>query len=218
MNERTANLIRDELEQDIVLGKFKPGDRLDEVAMAARFGVSRTPIREALAQLAASDLIELKRSRGAFVRGATIEELVQMFEVMAELEAMCGRLSARRMSADEIVSLRKAHQACTEACDSQDTDQYYYCNELFHGLIYAGCSNTFLKTQTETLRNRLKPYRRMQLHVPNRVQASLAEHERIVEAIEARDEQVVDCVIKAHIQVQGEKFNALVTSMSKTAE
>lgn len=217
MSDRTADRLRDALEQDILLGALKPGERLDEVALAERFGVSRTPIREALAQLSAGNLVDIKPRRGAFVRRVTVRDVVEMFEVMAELEAMCARLAARRMGATQIDGLRLAHEGCMTAAADGDADRYYYENETFHGRIYEGCANRFLRQQTEALRNRLKPYRRMQLRMPHRVAASLAEHEKIIRAIAAGDEAGVDALIKAHILIQGEKFNALLNNLPELA-
>ena len=92
---RRAETLREALEQDIVTGKFRPGDRLDEQSLAARFEVSRTPIREALMQLASTGLVELQARRGAFVASLSFKDVVERFEVMAGLEGMCGALAAR---------------------------------------------------------------------------------------------------------------------------
>lgn len=205
--------LRDALEQDILLGALKPGERLDELGLAARFKVSRTPVREALAQLSSSGLVEVRPRRGAIVRGVSLAELVEMFEVMAELEAMCGRLAARRMSEPQRQALLAAHERCGTALAAGDENRYYYDNETFHGVIYAACGNRFLVSETERLRNRLKPYRRLQLRVPHRMNDSYSEHRAIVDAILARDEAAIGKVIRKHIMIQGERFNELLASM-----
>ena len=92
-----AHQLRDTLEDEIVNGRLQPGDRLDEASLAARFNVSRTPIREALQQLVAAGLVQSEPKRGTFVARIGIPQLIEMFEVMAELEGMCGRLAARRI-------------------------------------------------------------------------------------------------------------------------
>ena len=97
MTGRRADSIRETLEQVIVTEAFADGDRLDETRLSERFSVSRTPLREALQMLAASGLVQLVPHRGAYVRHPGVVELVQMFEVMAELEGMCGRLAAKRL-------------------------------------------------------------------------------------------------------------------------
>ena len=83
--------VRDQLEDDIVNGRMRPGEQVQIDALMARFGVSRTPVREALQQLEISGLVEVLPKRGTFVAEVGTAELIQMFEVMAELEAMCSR-------------------------------------------------------------------------------------------------------------------------------
>src|SRR4029453_2541526 len=95
---RRAEALRDEIEQDIVTGRLKPGERLDEQSLAARFAVSRTPIREALMQLASTGLVSLQPRRGAFVASLSFKDVIERFEVMAALEGMCGSLAARRIT------------------------------------------------------------------------------------------------------------------------
>ena len=111
MEKRRADTIAEELEERIFDGTFPDGCRLDEVRLAENFGVSRTPLREALQRLARSGLVELVPRRGAFVRQPGPVELIEMFEVMAEFEAVCGRLAAKRISDDALAQLRDAQQA-----------------------------------------------------------------------------------------------------------
>ncbi len=93
---RTEELVN-ELEKDILEGKLKPGARLDEQVLAKRFKVSRTPVREALRQLKSSGMVEIRQHQGAIVKSFTIPEFIELIQVMAELEGLCARLSARRM-------------------------------------------------------------------------------------------------------------------------
>jgi DNA-binding GntR family transcriptional regulator len=109
---RRADALRDQLEQDIVTGTLRPGERLDEQGLAARFGVSRTPIREALMQLATAGLVTLRQRRGAFVASLSLKEIIERFEVMAALEGACGALAARRITDGERRELLEAHEAC----------------------------------------------------------------------------------------------------------
>jgi DNA-binding GntR family transcriptional regulator len=119
---RRADALRDELEQDIVTGTLRPGERLDEQTLAARFGVSRTPIREALMQLASAGLIQLQPRRGAFVASLSLREVIERFEVMAALEGACGALAARRLTDEERARLLEAHEACIHEAPRGDTD------------------------------------------------------------------------------------------------
>ncbi|NDW03259.1 GntR family transcriptional regulator [Jiella pacifica] len=206
--------IRDVLEQEIVTGERSAGERLDEQAVAARFGVSRTPVREAINQLASAGLVELIPNRGAFVRETGLGEMVEMFEVMAELEGMAGRLAARRISAAARSRLRAALAACEGAAAREAPDDYYYENERFHQAIYDACGNGFLAEEARRLHLRLKAFRRLQLRVPQRMHQSLAEHRDIVAAIEAGDGERAEAGLKSHIMVQGERFADLVASLT----
>jgi DNA-binding GntR family transcriptional regulator len=209
--------LRDTLEDEIVNGRLQPGDRLDEASLAARFKVSRTPIREALQQLAAAGLVQSESKRGTFVARIGIPQLVEMFEVMAELEGMCGRLAARRISETECRELKAAMQACRDAANEGDTDAYYYENERFHYTIYHASHNQFLIQSAHQLHQRLKPYRRLQLRVRNRVPTSVEEHARIVDAILAGDPMQAEASLKNHILIQGERFTDFIASVAQAA-
>src|ERR1700749_2269328 len=112
---RLSERLRESIEEEIATGKLLPGSHLDEAELATRFGVSRTPIREALSLLLGEGLVENRPRRGTVVAQITPHRLIEMFEVMAELEAMCARLAARRMSDDDLAALQVAHDECRGA-------------------------------------------------------------------------------------------------------
>jgi DNA-binding GntR family transcriptional regulator len=205
--------LREAIEERIATGEFPPGMHLDETELAHRFGVSRTPLREALIQLSSTGIVALRPRRGAVVEEITPQRLLEMFEVMAELEALCGRLAARRMSDADHAVLLQAHKACEAACRSNDADAYYHQNELFHLAIYAGTHSGFLSEQTSAMHRRLRPYRRLQLRVRNRVTNSFNEHGGIVEALLAGNAELASERLRAHILVQGERFGDLLASL-----
>jgi len=214
MKNRSQEL-RDAIEDLIATGQLRPGDHLDETELATRFQVSRTPIREALIQLASMGLVVIRPRRGAVVAEIAPQRLVEMFEVMAELEAMCGRLAARRMTPEDQANLLAAHEACHAACIAGDADDYYYKNEQFHDAIYAGSRNAFLAEQARMLHRRLRPYRRLQLRVRNRLANSYAEHDGVVKAIMAGDGDLTANLLRQHIIVQGQRFADLIASLSQ---
>ena len=195
------------------MGRLPPGTRLDEMQLSIRFKVSRTPIREALMQLASVGIVESRPRRGAIIPLLTAQRLTGMFEVMAELEAMCGRLAARRMSEPEHRELLDAHAACDLVRSSPD--DYYYRNEEFHHVIYRGSHNAFLGEQVSALRQRLRPYRRLQLRVRDRIGNSFLEHQGLVEAILAGDGDLAAERLRTHVLVQGERFTDLMASLSR---
>ena len=213
MRNQGTGRLKDEIENEIIAGRFQPGERLDEVSLAERYGVSRTPIREALHALAASGLLEVRPHRGTIVAEVSPDRLFEMFEVMAEMEAMCGRLAARRMTEAEHGELGTAHRACGIAEQKGDSDQYYYENERFHFCIYEGSHNGFLADQCKTLHRRLQAYRRLQLRVRNRMTTSYREHGEIAAAIKAGNGEDAADKLRRHVLVQGDRFADLVSSL-----
>lgn len=214
---RRADALRDELEQGIVTGTLRPGERLDEQTLAARFGVSRTPIREALMQLASAGLIELQPRRGAFVASLSLKEVIERFEVMAALEGACGALAARRLTDQERGRLLQAHEACCNEARGGDADAYYYANERFHHVLYEASHNAYLAEQSRQLHDRLKPYRRLQLRALSRVAASLAEHQAVVDAVLAGDGERAERVLKDHILIQGDRLSDFIATFATAA-
>jgi len=218
MNIRRADAIAEELEQLIFSGEFADGDRLDENKLAKRFDVSRTPVREAFQKLSLSGLVEQLPRRGVFVRQPGPVELLEMFEVMAEIEAVCGRLAARRISDAALDLLQDANAKCQRAVEKGNADAYYRENERFHHLIYKQSGNGFLEQEALRLHKRLRPFRRIQLHLRGRMKQSMSEHKAIVQAlIDAEPERVANA-LRDHVAVQGEKFHHLIASLKAAAE
>lgn len=210
-----SEILRETIAEMIAVGKFPPGYHLDEAELAATFKVSRTPIREALIQLASMGVLVIRPRRGAVVAEISPERLVEMFEVMSELEAMCGRLAARRMSPEEHARLVAAHEACKDSHDVHDPDAYFYKNEAFHEQIYAGSHNAFLAEQARNLHRRLRPYRRLQLRVRDRVAASYEEHGKVVQAIIDGNGELTAELLRSHIVIQGQRFADLIASLAQ---
>ncbi|MDE4275743.1 GntR family transcriptional regulator [Phaeobacter gallaeciensis] len=218
MGQRRADSIAEELEELIFDGTFADGDRLDEVRLAEQFGVSRTPLREAFQRLALSGLVQLIPRRGAFVRQPGPVELMEMFEVMAELEAVCGRLAAKRISDQALDELNDANAKCQAAVDAQDSDAYYVENERFHRILYRESGNGFLEQEACKLHKRLKPFRRQQLRFRGRLAQSMDEHKAVVQALVRGDGETAANALRDHVAVQGEKFHTLMASLKSAAE
>jgi DNA-binding GntR family transcriptional regulator len=218
MDKRRPDHIAKALEEQIFDGTFSDGERLDEVRLAERFGVSRTPLREAFQKLAVSGLVEKIPRRGVFVRQPGPVELMEMFEVMAELEAVCGRLAAVRISDAAIAELHEANAKCLAAVAAQDADAYYRENEHFHKIIYRESGNSFLEEETLGLHRRLQPFRRAQLRLRGRMAQSMAEHEEIVDALSDGDGERAASALRSHVAVQGEKFHHLLASLKPPVE
>lgn len=214
---KLSDQLREQIEERIAVGEYPPGARLDEVEIAKAFGVSRTPIREALIQLATAGLVESRPRRGSVVAEVTPRRLREMFEVMAELEAVCARLAAARAPDAARAALRTAHEACESALKAKDPDAFYRLNEHFHLALYSACGNEFLKEQAAQLQRRVRPYRRLQLRLPGRLKSAYAEHAAVVEAIERGDGERAAATIRTHVEVQGQRFADLVALTRESA-
>lgn len=193
--------IRSTLADEIVRGDIGPGVILDEVSLADRFSVSRTPVREAIRQLEAIGFAEARPHRGAVVPHFTPEKLTEMFAVMAEMEALCARFAAANASATHRSALRKAHRDCRSAAESGDIAAYQETNRHFHEAIYAMSGNAFLAEVTRGVRNRLAPFRKAQFSHAGRLMGSVTEHEMIVKAILDGDGDQAASHMREHMRV-----------------
>ncbi|THH38095.1 GntR family transcriptional regulator [Aliishimia ponticola] len=213
MDIRRADQIADTLEQLVFAGEFQDGERLNELKLAEQFRVSRTPIREALQVLVTSGMAVQIPRRGVFIRKPGPVELMEMFETMAEIEAVCGRLAATRMTDQDIALLAEANDRCGQAIEAEDHDRYYMENETFHQIIYRGAANGYLEKQALQLQSRLRAYRRIQLRFRGRLSQSMHEHSQVLRALKAGDAETAADVLRNHVAVQGEKFHQLIASL-----
>jgi DNA-binding GntR family transcriptional regulator len=201
-----AESLRQKLEGAIAAGLLEPGSRLDEQEIAQRFGVSRTPVREAFRLMAANNLVELRGRQGAMVRSIKAQALVEMFQVMAELEGLCARLAARRISQAWRGEIGEIHQRLVEAGVAGDIDVFYDINQEFHEAIYEASRNAFLAEQTRKLRNQVAAYRRRVTRMPNRIGDTIREHEAIMQAILAHDPELAHSAMRDHVNLLGDNL------------
>jgi DNA-binding GntR family transcriptional regulator len=207
-----AEVVR-RLEEEIVAGVWPPGTRLDEVQLAERYGLSRTPLREALAQVAASGLIEIRPRAGAFVTKLSPRGILECLAFTGEVEAIAATWAATRMSQAERAELVELQEQGRLAFESADTDRYFEENRRFHAAIYAGAHNTYVQETAHQLFLRGAPYRRLQLRQRGRLAKSHHEHEAIMNAILAEDGPAAAKAIRAHINIQGDRFLEFLSSL-----
>lgn len=187
------------LAEAIAGGQLPPGTPLEEERLAAAHGVSRTPVREALRQLAATGLVEQRPRRGAVVSRPDPRRLAEMFDVMAELEAICARLCAAGLDAAGKAALAARHAAMAPMAEANLVEQYQDANVGFHEALYAGAGNGYLAELAQATRFRLAPFRAAQLGGRDRLAASHAEHGVIVAAILAGDGATAAAAVRAHL-------------------
>jgi DNA-binding GntR family transcriptional regulator len=201
-----AEDLRLQLADEIVRGTLQPGTPLDESELARRYRVSRTPVREAIRQLAASGLVETRPHRGAVVARPSDAQVIGMFEVMAELEALCAGLAAERMTGAERRDLETVHEELRALVQVGDPQRFHEGNEAFHGAVYAGAHNAYLAEITVATRARLQPFRRAQFRNIGRLAKSHREHERVVVAIVRGDRDGAVAAMQAHIMTVCEEY------------
>ncbi|ARP98477.1 GntR family transcriptional regulator [Pseudorhodoplanes sinuspersici] len=202
--ETLADVLHRELEQAILKGDIKPGDRLDEHEIAQRYGVSRTPVREAFRLLGANDLVDLRSRQGVVVRKVGINTVLEMFQVMAELEGLCARLASRRMTPAQEAEMRRIHERLTESATGSDVDEFHQVNIDFHAIIHDSARNAFLAQEVGRLRARMAPYLRRVTYKPHRFQTTVAEHETIIVAICAHDAEKAHATMRLHVSLLGD--------------
>ncbi len=184
---------------DIVLGRFAPGSRLDETTLAHLFEVSRTPVREALKQLAIMGMVDYQPNRGSTVSEMTPLKLDQMFEAIGELEAACARHAALRMTPADCQRLREIHAEGRLAMQANDMEAYDALNLELHATIIQGAYNPVLIDMAMSLRTRVAPFRRSQFRNVERMGESFEEHSVIIEAIVSHDAVTAYRAMRAHL-------------------
>ena len=210
---RTASgRIRVALEHEILDGTLAPGTRLDETVVSTRFGVSRTPVREALNQLAASGLVVIRAHEGATVVKPTLDEVLEKFEVMSLLEASCAQIAAQRHNTSDQAAMRSAIAECQQAEAAGDGMAFHDANNRFHEAIYRATHNVFLAEQTLSLRNRLVAFRRYVAFHPGRMIRSNAQHHAIMNAIFAIEPERASTLMSKHLATLRDDVVAIFSS------
>lgn len=193
--------LADQIEAIILSGELPAGSKLDEVALARRFDVSRTPVREALRRLASTGLIDLIPNRGAFTATLSADQLHEMMVAMAHMEATCAGLAATAMTAAERRALQRLHDRMGKLAASDDEVRAFgEMDEALHILLYRGTHNRYLEETASSLRKRLSLYRRSHFRMPGRLKEALEEQEAIVSAVLAEQAERAHAAMLAHFE------------------
>ncbi len=196
-----SNQLAASLEEMIFSGQLRPGEKLEEAQLAANFGVSRTPVREAIQRLVATGMVEVRRRKGTIVTQLTMPRLIGMIEMMAELDILAARLAARRATPEE---RKRIEQILTRArAEVGDQHGYTRCNREFHWSLYAATHNRYFEEVALRTWKVLQPYRNFRLDQPGRRKDSLAQHEAIFEAIRTSDGDLAARHMASHVKVGG---------------
>lgn len=191
--------VADRLRAQIYHNELKPGDAIDEPALCKRYGISRTPLREALKVLSSEGLIELIPHKGSFVRSMDIAELNELFPVMAVLEGLCAREAVENCTEEELRRLESMHEKLEKHAANAEVDDYYEQNFVFHQAIQDLAGNRTLQRIIGDLRKVLRLARHTQLTIPGRLAASINEHRNIMLAFHTHDPDLADRNMKTHL-------------------
>ena len=187
----------------IDIGRLNPGDVIDEQPLVEEFGVSRTPVREALLQLEAMGLIRRLPRKGAVVFRPTLEEFLAILEVHAKLEGQAAGLAARRLSKTGVATLELAVVACENHAakfGDADPDGYYQLNLRFHEAVAIAAGNPFLTEMIKTNARKLLAYYRARYRYAGAIRSSADEHRQILGLIVARDALAAEALMQRHVQ------------------
>lgn len=194
-----SDFIAEQLEEAVINGAIPAGSRLDEASIAAQFGVSRTPVREALHILCGRGLAAREPYKGVVVTQISAQRIDEMFEAMAELEATCGRLASHRMMMSERAELESIHHEMNALAEEGEHAAYNELNTRFHDLLFQGSHNSDLIAAAQTLRLKLAPFRKYQLKDKGRLKRSCSEHQQIVDAILNQDPKAAENALRRHL-------------------
>lgn len=191
--------IETELMNDIAAGVLAPGARLDEVKLTERFGVSRTPVREALSKLVAQGILKPGEKRGVRVAEYSREELSQVFEAMHEIEAACARIAAQRLTLLDRLEIETAQANCMAAAEAGERTAYQHANEALHKAIYSATGNPYMADLASEFRRRTGPFRAKKFATKADLIASARSHEKLIASILSEDSDEASNGMRAHM-------------------
>lgn len=194
----------------ITVGELANGQKIPEGDLCKRFGVSRTPLREALKVLAAEGVVTLKPNLGAVVNGLTAEELEQSFSVMGALEALAGEIACGAITDGEIAKIRATHETMVAHWRREELQPYFALNHAIHEMIVAATRNDVLISIYRTLSRRILTARYRANHSSERWAQAVREHEAILVALEQRDGRKLADTLKNHL---ANKFTAAKSAL-----
>ena len=206
----TPERLRLALQEDIEHGILRAGELIDEKALAAKYGVSRTPIREALLMLAAQKLVVVMPRAGSVVLKPSAAELIALLEFLGELEGVAARLAALRMTGAQRTTLQGIHESSEVLARAGERHRYERTNVALHEHIYQGCGNAVVNDEILAARRRLANFRRHVFNQHGRLMASFTEHTPLVQAIVAGDSELAASAMRDHIIGKGKAFADLV--------
>ncbi len=213
-----AHLVQKEIERQILAGELQAGERLNEVDIARRLGISRAPVRESLRTLEEAGLVVIRKNYGVFVRVISIDEAREIYELRSHIDAGVGRELARRIGADDLAGLQRSVERMESAFAAGDAVTYHELNVAFHERMVELTGNRKMLDIYRKLLNELALYRRHSLGQPGAMRSSVDEHRGILAAIRSGDPDAAGNTMRDHILASGERLQRAHESAAPAAQ
>lgn len=197
-------LLTEELKEAILAGKLAPGERLSEEKLASSLKVGRVPLREALRRLEAEGYITFLSHDDIMVSKPTIEDVRDYYSIASVLEGLATRLAVERAQPEELSRLRELHQLLKEAYKKKDPELYFEANSSFHRFIAEIARNERLHRLIDQMRHEIQKTRILSLHLPERLDYSMQEHDQILDAFLRRNPELAEGTVVKHLRNQME--------------
>ena len=202
------DIVFETLRKAILDGNLKPGERVMEVQLAEKLGVSRTPVREAIRKLELEGLLEMIPRKGAYVADISIKDVLNVLEVRASLEGLAASLAAERITEDEIESLRKSAEEFEQMNKNNDRDGMVQKDTEFHSVLLSAARNNKLLSIVESLSDYVQRFRVVYFTEYSDAKNIMDDHRAILDAINERDVEKANRVAQEHIENIGNYLSA----------
>lgn len=192
----------DRLQLLIISGELAPGSKVPEKKLCEQFGVSRTPLREALKVMASEGLVRLEPNRGAWVTLVTVDEVEEVFPVLGALEALAGELACKHFTDQDIATIETLHQQMEQSYETRDLDAYFAINQQIHAAILAAARNETLAASCQALAIRIQRARYLANMSEERWSTAVQEHQKILQFVIARDSEQLGRALLDHMDTK----------------
>lgn len=205
-----TRLLAEELKTAIITGKLAPGERLSEKKLASSLNVGQVPLREALRRLEAEGYVTFLSNQEMAVSKPTMEDLQEYYTIASVLEGLAARLAVERAQPEELSRLRELHQLLREAYQKRDLSRYYEANSNFHHFIAEIARNERLYRLVEQMRQEIQKTRILSLHLPQRLDYSMREHDQILDAFLKKNPELAEATVVKHLENQMEALKKML--------
>ncbi len=199
-NASLADKVYAELEEDILSGKYERGENLHESALADMLGVSRTPLREAIRRLEQDGLLETIPNKGIFVRGISVDDIIDIYDIRAKIEGLAVERATRKATDEAISELEEILDLQEFYTAKGDYDKSMRMDSRFHGYIYKLCDSLPLTDILCNLHNKIQRFRKMSFSSSSRAKNATDEHRQMLEAIKERDTEKASVLATRHTE------------------